>query len=97
MSSRLWKVVQGRSLARWKEVLAGLRVEVRELWLRRVYITHRSCTVKIHAFFGEMGFKICAVKHLLIWCRSVNLPPEIAQQNRAQLQEVTLKKRVPVI
>lgn len=60
MFSGLWKIVQGRSLARGNKVLAGLRVEVRELWLCRVYITHCSCTVKIHAFFGENVFyKLC--------------------------------------
>ena len=78
--SGLRKVVQGRSLAIRNKVLAGLRVKVRELWLCRVYITHCSLTVKIHAVFGEIvSYKLCRVKHLLIWCRSVNLPPEIAK------------------
>lgn len=58
--SGLWKVVQGRSSARRNKVLAGLRVEVRELWLCRVNITHCSSTVKIHAFFDEIVFyKLC--------------------------------------
>lgn len=61
--SGLWKVVQGRPLAIRNKVLAGLRVEVRELWLCRVYITHCSLTVKIHAFFGEIVFyKLCGRK-----------------------------------